>query len=451
MSIPEEPRRRPQPLAMAGENTPRGHLGPETHNYGSPPHPAQQYGYYTQPSTGYTTPMSMNFAPNNSSPPFHAGGASPSTATSPSSSFNTAQGHARRLSVPSSSNPYQPQPPTMSPYQPSYYSPAPSIAFSPGSSAYGSPTSSVFTHRRHESESDMDYRRRTWHASSNNAQYTQRPATSGLTYHQTPDQPRPAFSQQPAASQLTRLPGIESFDHAPPGTARPQPSPRMSDDTPRPPSSGRTLETAGLQHGLTRLDITAANSPTENYWQATPPRYAASHSQSAHLPPPSYGSHHMSMPEPPVTPRRLKRSAWYGGPLTPTFANAAPQQNSHRPSPEDSGSSEGVQTPAIAHAAEHHPIIYNPAPHAEAGFSAPAHAQAEEKQSYYSAKPEPSRADSGFQFPADPRHTYALQTGHDPRFAQSNTTNGSDSARLDALVSVALSTSEDHRNGQHRT
>ena len=45
-----------------------------------------------------------------------------------------------------------------------------------------------------------------------------RPATSGLSYYQTPDTPQPVPASQPAAQQAVRLPGIDSFDrvHAQP-------------------------------------------------------------------------------------------------------------------------------------------------------------------------------------------------------------------------------------------
>lgn len=72
----------------------------------------------------------------------------------------------------------------------------------------------------------------------------------------------------------------------------------------------------------------------------------------------------------------------------------------------------------------------------------------DEQKVYYanqSQKPEPIRADSGFQSfaqgqPQQPPQTYALQAGHDPHFAanyaqQSN----NDMGRLEALVAVATS------------
>src|SRR6185295_15579558 len=87
---------------------------------------------------------------------------------------------------------------------------------------------------RRDSNADADWRRRTWHPGT----YTgPRPATSGLGYYQTPDALRPTFTSQPAASQTTRLPGIESFDHAPPLLSLPrrQLSPMQIDSPPARP------------------------------------------------------------------------------------------------------------------------------------------------------------------------------------------------------------------------
>lgn len=362
---------------------------------------------------------------------------SPSSSLGRSSYYNGARAGNRRLSVPSANNPFQSQssyiPPP--PFFSSLHS-SQSSNFSQNSSTYGSPTSSVFSHGRRDSDVDMEYRRRTWHPSTG-SQYSQRPATSGLTYHQTPDEPRPAFTQHQAASQMTRLPGIESFDHVPPPALRQHPSPMMMDSLPRPPSSGRPVDPV-LHQGLTRLDITAANAPAEPQWQGY---QQPSHQPSCQgLPATQYGHQkHFSMPEQPVTPRRNKREGFYGAPQVPIFPGPPNALLPHRPSPEDSGSSDGAPTPSMSQGPEYNPIIVNPAGPSEA--LPPSHVVTDESKI--------SRADSGYHNyahpPGQPPQTYALQAGHEGRFGPSNYGQPSNGmAKLEALVAVA--TSEEHRS-----
>ena len=464
-------RRRPQPLAMAGSDAAaRARLSLETYNtiHGSPGQ--AQYIYYNQSPSGYSTPTSTAYSTGGQSPRFQSGMTSPVSTLSRNSYYNGAR-HSRRLSVPSAANPYQ-TPNTSYHPQPPYFNAPPSgtsANFSQNSSVFASPTSSVFSHGRRESESEMEYRRRTWHPSSN-SQYAQRPATSGLTYHQTPDEPRPAFTQQQAASQMTRLPGIESFDHAPPPGVRqpPPPDAMMPDASPRPMSSGREL-----QQGLTRLDITAANAPIEGQWQAhqAPPHPQQQPVYYQQAPPPHMVQYaqppkYASMPEPPVTPRRNKRNAWYGGPITPGQPVPVPGQPYiiHRPSPEDSGSSDGVPTPSTSQVNEYNPVIVNPnGPPAEYPPPGTAVTTEEQHKVYYNPsshtqhKSDRIRTDSGYQpyqpheHQQQPPQTYALQAGHDPRFPPQHyvpqPTN--EMSKLDALVAVA--TSEGNRAAEHRS
>lgn len=441
MGAPEDTRRRPQPLAMA--NDPSVRARPTLETYGAMAgSPGQQYTYYNQSPTGYSTPTSTAFSIGNGSPQFGSVMASPSSTLSRSSFYNGAR-HApggRRLSVPSVASPFQN--PGGNTYPPAYFSPILSGAaatFPQNSSIYGSPTSSIFSHGRRESETELEYRRRTWHPGSYSS-YSQRPATSGLSYGQTPDDQRPAASTQPAASQVTRLPGIESFDHA----ARQQPSPMMVDA--RPTSSGRPSD-AGLHQGITRLDITAANAPIEGQWQvqqAPMPQQPGYFQQQpvTVVPQQVHHQHSSSMPEQPVTPRRNKRQAWYGGP-TASLQPGQPGYMTGRPSPEDSGSSDGVPTPGQSQGTEYNPVIVNPNllpeayPHGQVMTE-------EQKVSYsrQAKKPsEPVRADSGFQSYQPPHQTYALQAGHDPRYppTYSQQPPNNDMGRLEALVAVATS------------
>jgi hypothetical protein len=458
----EDARRRPQPLAMANDGAARARLSLETY-HSATASPSQQYVYYNNQSpTGYSTPASTVYSSGGRSPRMPEL-SSPSSTISRSSYYNGARtSHGRRLSVPSAPDPCHNQT-----YPPAYFSPIPSgqsTTFSHNSSAYGSPTGSAFSHNRRESESDTEFRRRTWHPSTN-SHYAQRPATSGLTYHQTPDEPRPAFTQHQAASQMTRLPGIESFDHAPPPALR-QPDAMVVDSSPRPTSSGREL-----QLGLRKLDITAANAPAEGHWQVQHAPYSQQPTYY-HQPPPTtqYMQHkHVSMPEPPLTPRKNKRNAWYGGPITPHQPPPGSLPAQHmmmhplRPSPEDSGSSDGVPTPSTSQGNEYNPVIVNPT--GAADYPPPGTAMTtdepqkpyHQQSSHIDHKSDRVRTDSGYHSyihqpsqPPPPPQTYALHGGHDYRTAPPaplphHPNHGM--AKLEALVAVA--TSESSRASEH--
>ncbi|KAK5116916.1 hypothetical protein LTR62_006637 [Meristemomyces frigidus] len=442
MGMPEETRRRPQPLAMANDPASRARPTLDTYNAMSGG-AGVQYSFYQNPPSGYSTPISSTFSNGPTSPHF---GSPPST-LSRSSFYNGAR-HAssqRRLSVPGGAPIYQNFAGTS--YPPVYFSPIQSgtaSTFSQGGSMFGSPTSSVYSHSRRESETELEYRRRTWHPGTSS--YYQRPATSGLSYQQTPDDQGPAASSQPAASQVTRLPGIESFDLAPPVAARQQTSPMMMDV--RPGSSHRSSD-AGLHQNLTRLDITSANAPLEGQWQVVPQM----HAQPGYFPQQSVQTtvaprfishqHSASMPEP-VTPRRAKRQGWYGGPVQ--------AQRAQRPSPE-SGSSDGVPTPSAGQVIEYQPIIIGPngvpEPYTQGPNMIMAAEQQQKVQSHPMGAPGPQRADSGFQpFAQQPQHqlqqarqTYASsRPGDESRYpANYGQFRNNDMGRLEALVAVATS------------
>ncbi|GAB7360370.1 hypothetical protein MBLNU230_g8328t1 [Neophaeotheca triangularis] len=521
-STGEDSRKRPPPLAIANDSSPRRALAIDTFSpaTGSP---GQQYAYFNSSPTGFSTPTSATFSTGLASPRFQPNLVSPTASLSRSSHYNGSRSHGRRLSVPSGPAPFQGQGP------PAYFSPIPSGTasnFSQQGSMFSSPTSSVFSHGRRESETELEYRRRTWHPGTYPS-YAARPATSGLSYHQTPDEPRPAFSGQPAASQVTRLPGIESFDHAPPSAARQQQSsPMMTDSVARPASSGRPSD-AGLHQNLTRLEIAAANAPTEGQPQEArqvqqQPEYFGQQPMAA---PSQYAQPQPPPPQDqPITPRRNKRQAWYGGPVS--APSMAPQQQSQptgqqvynfqRPSPEDSGSSDGVPTPSTTQGTEYHPVIINAHGAVEALPPGAVLTDEQQQKVYFTtsapqttaaaavAVPKPEavvRADSGYQtyltqqqqapsphhhqhpppyyYPhpqyqhphhhphhpqAQPQQTYALQAGHDPRFANGyaqaperyqhqhahhhDSQESHDMGRLEALVAVATS---EGRAVEHRS
>jgi len=424
VGIGEETRRRPQPLAMAADPSSRARLSIDTYS-NVPTSPSQQYAYYNQSPTGFSTPTSTTFSMGNESPRFGSSMASPASTLSRSSFYNGSR-HSRRLSVPSTQVAY-PQMGGNTYPPPMYFSPIPSATssnFAQGGSVFASPTGSVFSQGRRDSEAELDYRRRTWHSGSYGA-YPKRPATSGLSYQQTPDDQRSAPSSQPAASQVTRLPGIESFDHAPPTNARQPTSPMVLSSSPRPPSSGRPCD-AGLHQNLTRLDITSANNNTsaEGHWQAmqqqVAPQQIFTQQQAGAAGPQQYSHQHtVSMPEP-VTPRKNKRQAWYGGPVAPPNTFVA-----HRTSPEDSGSSDGVPTPGTSHGPECHPVIV--------------HANGVAEQ-YSHPMEEPKSYDQ-------PPQMYTFQSNQDPRSGsgyQPSSQGGM--TGLEALAAVAYSESAADRS-----
>ncbi|OCK97565.1 uncharacterized protein K441DRAFT_365005 [Cenococcum geophilum 1.58] len=190
-----------------------GSLGPSYQTYGN------------KSPSGITAPASATISAGTGSPRLPSGLQSP-ISTVPRSLTWGSRTPGRRLSVPSGDNPFQgPQGPSTFP-QP-YISPLPSSTssiFSQNNSLFASPTSSIFTESRRDSNAaEADWRRRTWHPGT----YTSlgpRPATSSLSYYETQDAPYLSFSSQPAANQTTRLPGIEGFDHATPPPSLPHPN-----------------------------------------------------------------------------------------------------------------------------------------------------------------------------------------------------------------------------------
>lgn len=143
------------------------------------------------------------------------------------------------------SGPIQFQSPQSNAYPSPYLSPLTPSNVSTSSnfsSTFGSPTTSTYSWQRRESAAaEAEWRRRTWHPSTYTYTNYSRPATSGLSYYQTPDAPRPAFAPQAAtaASQPHRLPGIETFDQIPRRQTTPPargPSPMQIDPATRPQS-----------------------------------------------------------------------------------------------------------------------------------------------------------------------------------------------------------------------
>lgn len=359
-----DPRRRPPPLLMATENTGRPKLGIDPPNT-----PPQQFASYATNSPGdLNTPTSTAFSVTPSSPSFGSTIGSPiSSASRIGAFFGSSRAPGRRLSVPTGPPPYQSQ--YGSPYNGSYGSSAgpASSMMSSNSSAIASPTTSTFSFSPgfHVPPGE-DWRRRTWHPSTySNVNFNYaRPATSGLTYSQTPDAPQPAFAQNAiaAAGQAPRLPGIESFDHVqqrPTTPPRRNASPGHPDPT-NPPSllppadldgqnrypqhnspsrshhypefddHGRT-STSWVQETIEQIhQVQSTSSKRENQ-----PSRNVMGPPSATYPP----SHHPAQEASQLQSvnNRTKRNGWYSGPGPAV-----------RTSPEDSSSSDGVPTPGTS-------------------------------------------------------------------------------------------------------
>lgn len=390
-----ETRRRPPPLLMATDVGPRPQLTLEPP--GTPP--SQYRGYSTNSPGGMTTPTSATYSANPGSPGYGSFMESPVSGTSRMASLYGSRTPGRRLSVPSSANAFQTPHSHTQPHP--YMSPLPSSTnnFGNNPSNFASPTSSQYSYSRMESvisPAEADLRRRTWHPSSYAASgfnYS-RPATSGLSFSQTPDTLQPALTLRATATagQAPRLPGIESFDQVqnrPSTPPRRQPSP-MQIDTPQPPSfaSHATFHRPapptsdhrrghfswdGSHHGpSSRPDLQTNISRDATSWgqqtiseiynaasrpivQNTPTttttttyRPGAALVRNEPLRQPNF---EFSQPQP-TTPQRKKRLGWYNGP--PSTAGRGGRIA--RTSPEDSSSSDGVPTPGTS-ATEIHPAI----------------------------------------------------------------------------------------------
>jgi hypothetical protein len=385
VNLAQEARRRPQPLAMANDATARARLSLSTMDAYNPPlmgSPGPQIVDYDAQSSSVTTPTSSTFSAATESPGRWSNVlGSPMPSTGRPLSWGGVGSPGRRLSVPSGHSPFAGPAGQMS--HMGNMPPSPSSAFSSQSSLFASPATPNFPQSRRESAADMDLKRRTWHPGTYSGP---RPATSGLGYHQTLGDPHPIYTSQPAASQTTRLPGIESFDLPPPSLKRRAPSPMQIDvSTGRPatyhapndppPTTSRHAKRASISYDSTvqrinNMEIASPN-PSRERW----PRYEGTGQNSANRPftaphpgymtqqPPSFGQPIQAPPaapssasqDSPATPVRNKRQGWYNGPLAPEPSQSA--RAVQRTSPEDSSSSEDVPTPSNSSMSEFHPDI----------------------------------------------------------------------------------------------
>ena len=387
--VREDSRRRPPPLMMASDSSARNRLSLDTLRSQASTPPGQ-YSFLVEPSEGASTPTSTTYSNGQNSPGYGSSLGSPGSTVSRNGNFWDGRSHTRRLSVPS--GPVQFQSPQSNAYPSPFLSPLVSSSastFSNIGSSVGSPTSANYSPSRREavSAAEAEWRRRTWHPSTYSYPNYSRPATSGLSYYQTPDAPRPAFAPQAAAaaSQPHRLPGIETFDQMPRRPATPHASnasPMHIDTNIRPPiypgpsvqlnsgpndRRGHASWDMSLHQNLTKLEIASGTPPNdsvpwshqaadgqipvgqqmEQHTQAAPVLHQESQkrlSETSHYPNP--------------TPNRAKRQGWYIGHTG---------GNGQRASPGDSSSSEGVPTTPSFSTAEHHPSIVHSNGYIETG------------------------------------------------------------------------------------
>ncbi len=407
----DDSRRRPPPLIMSNEHPARARLSLDVLRNQSSTPPGQ--GSFFLESEGVSTPTSTTFSTGQNSPGFGSALGSPVSAVSQAGGFWDGRTHGRRLSVPS--GPVSFRSPQGNNYGSPYLSPLASSAastFSTIGSSLGSPTNTShnLSNLSRREAVEAEWRRRTWHPSSYTYTNYSRPATSGLSYYQTPDTSQPTIARQtsPALSQTQRLPGIETFDQAPrrpPTPPRRGPSPMYIDSNVRPPvypgpsaqqnpgpddRKGHASWDIALHQNLTKLDI-AGNALTQDQglWnqqqRSYDPRPIFGNASTGLHPAPIIHQEGQKRPveqlqDPTPTPNRSKRHGWYAGP-PPTKQDTI----SHlRTSPEESSSSEGVPTTPSFSAVEDHPSIVHSNGYVERAHPATAAGAA------YNVSPHPS-------------------------------------------------------------
>lgn len=335
-SAREDVRRRPAPLVMADH---RARLSMESYNS------AGDSAYsYRHPSPGdFSTPTSATFSTNQSSPRWSAM-ASPTASHSRSQSMFTDSRivPGRRLSVPSGAHPFHGPPgavvghTVMVPHGINASNPA----FSPGSTIVTSPTTAWGSRRDSVSSNAQEeaWRRRTWHPDSRNFNAptsTLNSVANAESIH--PNAPAPIAHGPPNPNNTVRLPGIESFITAPPGTPPKRAASLMAVDaemtSPR-QEDERRPQWESVHRGLTRLGI--SNTPPADAgagaWANETERAVQARGEQsrgnqpvvrfqvepqpmhpARAVPRAYHQHTFSAPSMGTT-REAKRHGWYHGP-----------------------------------------------------------------------------------------------------------------------------------------
>lgn len=379
--------RRPPPLIMANDGSARARLPFDAMTDAAPPRtpPAQVHAIPASSVGGSPYTTSSIFAGGNGGSPHYA---SPVSLSRTSSGFWDGRTPARRLSVPTGSNPFLSHrpgaypPPYINSTVPGPYSHSGAIfANPPGANQYHPHQ----THNRPEpvglNSAEAEVRRRTWHPSTYSS--LPRPVSSGYdSYQQPPETLQPSFGVNGSGEPPPKLPGIESFDKivsqqrplTPPtrrltpmdidsGNRGPPPPPPSGPASnmgfaagfnysqpsvrPPPPISG-----PGHRRGHVSWDLSLHQNLTGlNIRDRTPQRDASHWGQQTIAEIQNVGTRPSPSYQPASIPGRP--TSWNAG-STPGAATTGPLAT--RTSPEDSSSSEGAPTPSTA-SLEYHPAI----------------------------------------------------------------------------------------------
>jgi hypothetical protein len=343
-------RRRPPPLVMAD---PRSRMSLESYR-------GPDGQYYRPPSPGdFSTPTSSTFSTGQNSPRWGSV-MSPGTPHSRSHSmYAGSRTPGRRLSVPSSNNPFQ------SPHGPGVRVPgfghstlnsSNAGALSPSQNTLlASPTSSTSTWSRRDSTSsaaDEAWRRRTWHPDTRDYNGASRLSQVITPSQFPPDTVTVPATGPPIQQQPMRLPGIESFDEIrrlPPPPRNPSPMMIDSEASRRFPqyqTAEPAAETqrghgpqwdANLNRGLNRLEINTPPRDSAGTWASEANQALSARAEQARVRfEPEVKLEPQPSPRPPVgppfmapvrhqhtmsapafnTPRESRRHGWYNGPVT---------------------------------------------------------------------------------------------------------------------------------------
>ncbi|KAJ5888525.1 transcriptional regulator family: C2H2 zinc finger [Penicillium taxi] len=365
-SQPPELRRRPPPLIMSNDPAARSRLGLDP--MGEPPRtpPGQIRGMAGPNVAGSPyTPSNMYTAGINGSPQY----ASP---MSGAHGFWEGKTAARRLSVPTSSNPFLAQHANI---YPSSYAPSPAgPPYPTAAGVFASPTNSSYPLSRDEatlSQAEAEIRRRTWHPST--YPVFNRPSTSGLSHYHTPDTVQPSFGANNSSEQPPRLPGIESFDKVvnrplTPPTRKASPMQIDSHGRALPPNYGfgsgfnynqppvrpaPPISGPGHRRGHVSWDMSLHTNLTGlDIRDRRASRDASQWGQQTLADIQSIGSRPSSSYQPTFGPTAERSPEYHRG---HAHSLSTGSRATHT-SPEDSSSSEGVHTPSTA-SVEYHPAI----------------------------------------------------------------------------------------------
>ncbi|KAI9373699.1 hypothetical protein BJX61DRAFT_368075 [Aspergillus egyptiacus] len=347
-------RRPPPPLIMANDASARSRLGLDPMMDTPTTPPGQVRGLAAPGGSSPYTPSRM-FPGSNASP----------MPVSHGPGFWDGKTAARRLSVPSGTNPFM-----SLPYAPAY----PSNAYGAQGEIYASPVSTHHPMPRDERDyvpTEAELRRRTWHPST--WQNISRTEYNSLANPQAPEAFPPARPGPESADRPPRLPGIESFDKVVRPLTPPvrRPSPMQVDTQLKPPAynfSGGFSYAAppsrpappvsgpGHRRNHVSWDMSLHTNLTGLHIRDKPaPRDVTTHwGQQAVSDIYSVGSRPSSSYQ-----QQLQEFRGPNNHGSSSYSTTASGSHAARTSPEDSSSSEGVHTPSTTSLEYHPAIVHN--------------------------------------------------------------------------------------------